>query len=886
MAIVDTNKVPQNWINVSKNRPCKVCGKPDWCSESEDGKHRICRREGAGATAEKVDSAGGTYWVHSDDKEVHYRTQPAKKLVPHKTDESELLNDVYNDLLKMVPVVKDHQKQMLLERGFEAKDIVKYGSLSGLNDQIISKLHEKYGYKLKKVPGIHLHYSEDGCLIGYKFPVGDGTLIPGVDEAGKIKYLKIRKDRAAEGQSRYIYFSMSKIEGSPKVEQSIHVAGKLAKNAKVILTEGELKADLIYKKLDVTTLSCPGVGSVKLFSPLLEKYNPCEIILAFDRDMEDKKQVAAPVIRLFASLVAGGCKVTLAIWNNQFKGLDDALVANQPIEYLDKVSAEKYFKDVSSQLNLELNSLQQGYPEQASVPLERWDTEWPEEPESFDKSVILPEVVPEDLPEFLREYAFSCARRASFSIEYLVVSFFSVVASLIGRKLAIKPKRNDNWTVIPVFWSISIGRPSVKKSPALDAAVKFLEILDEELTEENLKQQSLWSAERLMLEEEKAALLRPKKARKKDSEEQEDSTSRDNLKEKLAEIEYKLKNGKPPFRKLYAVDATKEKIVEIIRDNPHGILLNRDELSGLFQSFDMSGKEQDRSFYLSCFNGDSPYLEDRKTRDSVHLKALILSITGTIQPGVISSHIRKANEGEAGADGLMARFSGAVYPARPKFNYIDESPNMEDFEKILNGLRRLRELDAFQLGVEEATKSGVPYTGFDEGAQQCFEQWLTTHEKQLEEGDMAEGLEAHMGKYPKALCTLALIFHMLEWVQLPRGTAIGKVSNESLKLAIRWMEILSAHAKVIYDGASNKKKAAASTLLDKIDGGQITHFMTVRELYRKGWSGLTDKRLVLEACKELSGRGFLKIVKLPVAGKPNIASEVIVLHPLLRKKEG
>ena len=58
-------------------------------------------------------------------------------------------------------------------------------------------------------------------------------------------------------------------------------------------------------------------------------------------------------------------------------------------------------------------------------------------------------------------------------------------------------------------------------------------------------------------------------------------------------------------------NATIEKIAEILRDNPDGILYYRDELMGWLRSLDKAGREADRAFYLEAWNGNGSFSVDR-----------------------------------------------------------------------------------------------------------------------------------------------------------------------------------------------------------------------------------------------------------------------------------
>jgi hypothetical protein len=56
--------VKGGWRPVTKGDPCHVCGKPDWCSVSVDGKKTTCRRRDNGTGTRKEDSSGADYWLY------------------------------------------------------------------------------------------------------------------------------------------------------------------------------------------------------------------------------------------------------------------------------------------------------------------------------------------------------------------------------------------------------------------------------------------------------------------------------------------------------------------------------------------------------------------------------------------------------------------------------------------------------------------------------------------------------------------------------------------------------------------------------------------------------------------------------------------------------
>ena len=88
------NDCQSRFERVSHNRPCPVCGKPDWCLIARDGSAAICPRTEAGAT--KYISESG--WLHRfQERPIEPRPQPRKS--PPKTTTKNLSAEDLGDAL-------------------------------------------------------------------------------------------------------------------------------------------------------------------------------------------------------------------------------------------------------------------------------------------------------------------------------------------------------------------------------------------------------------------------------------------------------------------------------------------------------------------------------------------------------------------------------------------------------------------------------------------------------------------------------------------------------------------------------------------------------------------------------------------------------------------
>lgn len=88
------------------------------------------------------------------------------------------------------------------------------------------------------------------------------------------------------------------------------------------------------------------------------------------------------------------------------------------------------------------------------------------------------EMLPKSIRAFVREKAFSID---DMSPDYLAVSLITMLASIIGSNVEIEPKKNDTWRVVCILWALLVGKASEKKTPAMSAAVSFVDKVKKEV---------------------------------------------------------------------------------------------------------------------------------------------------------------------------------------------------------------------------------------------------------------------------------------------------------------------------------------------------------------------------------------------------------------------
>jgi hypothetical protein len=461
--------------------------------------------------------------------------------------------------------------------------------------------------------------------------------------------------------------------------------------------------------------------------------------------------------------------------------------------------------------------------------------------------------------------------------DFAAVGTVVVAGSLIGRQVGIHPKRQDDWLVVPNLWGAVVGRPSLMKSPALAEIMKPLSRLVAEAYEEYREAKVAYETDVMVAEATKAAFKDELKRAAKEAARSEDRSKLDEIARRSQDTEVP---EEPILRRYKTEDATVEKISEILLENPRGILVHRDELSGWLRTLDKQGREGDRSFYLEAWNGTGSFDVDRIGRGSLHIPALCLSILGSIQPGPLSAYVYQATQGEKGDDGLLQRFQLLVWPdPHPTWRNVDRWPDVEAKNRAYEVFRRLDALNPEDLGVSGEDEEGIPAVRFTEEAQKGFDQWRDELEYRLRTAEIPPALESHLAKYRSLMPSLALIFQLIDFVD---GIGEdGAVGLRAVLQAAAWCKYLETHATRLYSSAQNPAMVGARALLERIRKGDVKDGSSARDIYRgRHWSKLSTPEEVTVAAAVLEDYGWLRAEKVETGGRPTTR---IRLHPTLRE---
>jgi putative DNA primase/helicase len=479
---------------------------------------------------------------------------------------------------------------------------------------------------------------------------GDALLIPIRDTAGKLHSLQTID---GDGDKRF--------HPGGRVKGCYHAIGKPSGNdGRLIVCEGYATGASIHEATGAAVAVAFNAGNLEAVAVALRaKYPAMQLVIAADDDHLTegnpgltKAKAAALAVR---ALVA---------------------VPSFPAGRPDKATD---FNDLHALMGLD--AVRSGI-DGASPTHSENGNDWPEPTPLPD---ALPPVMPFDadlLPVALRAWVMDIAHRMQCPADFPAVAALVAISSLIGARAVVQPKAKDDWQVVPNLWGAVVGRPGVKKSPAMSEALRPLNRLQANEIERWQLEHEAWALDgKVMAMQDDANEKKAKGLAAKDP-----AAAR-------ALLERGNTPSEPTARRFIVNDATVEKLGELMKQNEWGTLSYRDELYGLLTSLDKQGQEGARAFMLQSYDGNQGYTFDRIGRGTVHIPRVCLAMIGGIQPGRIQEYVRGAVAGGGADDGLLQRFGLAVWPdVVGEFVHVDQWPDTPAKQTAWAVFERLAEL--------------------------------------------------------------------------------------------------------------------------------------------------------------------------------------------------
>jgi hypothetical protein len=362
------------------------------------------------------------------------------------------------------------------------------------------------------------------------------------------------------------------------------------------------------------------------------------------------------------------------------------------------------------------------------------------------------------------DWVVSTAASKAAPVDYVALSLLVTSAGVIGSKRRSSPW--EGWDEPSVIWGANVGPPSVAKSPATDPCREALRIIERGLNVD-------WNSKLAKYETDKNAAG----ARRSAWEQAVAVAAKEGITVPDLPADA-TEPSKPTQRRLLVADSTAQRVIRLLAENPGGLICFRDELSGLFGSFDQyGGQGSDRAFWLEAYGG-RPYRYDRVKDDvAVDVQFCSVSLLGGIQPDRLNRFVLSGDD-----DGLAARLLYAwpdpVPPRRPT--------RAPDHHALIAALRRLA---AIEFDVSEDATIRPRIIQLHSAAADEFQAWW--ERTQWDAKINATGrIAGAVGKLDGITLRLAMALEFLTWAWRQSNTPEPEfIGTESVLNAIKLIEV-------------------------------------------------------------------------------------------------
>jgi DNA polymerase I-like protein with 3'-5' exonuclease and polymerase domains len=405
---------------------------------------------------------------------------------------------------------------------------------------------------------------------------------------------------------------------------------------------------------------------------------------------------------------------------------------------------------------------------------------WPE-PAPLAEVPVAADFPVDVFPAPLRQFVSEAARAFPCPPDYLAVPLLAMAAGALGasRAVAIKPGHVQSGRL----YAGVIGPPGSAKTPAQEAAVS-------EAHEEEEQLHAAWETAMERHQADADAYEADLKEWKKRKADERGDPPR--------------KPERPPLKRLTVNEVTTEALVPILRENPRGVVLVRDELLGWVQSMNCyreGGKGADQQFWLSAWSGSTVTVDRKKTHDlgPLRVRHPFVGVIGGLVPDKLSTLRGDRPRQKAEQDGFLDRLL-LSYPREPRVepeNWLEVADaTLQAMQAVL---RRLRTVAMIPLQEGGEVKGWRPFVvKLTACGRQEWKRFTEDHARQRNADAFPDHLAGPWSKLRGYCGRLALVVHYLRWAGGELEDPDAGVDGESMARAAKLVAYFKSHARKVY----------------------------------------------------------------------------------------
>lgn len=437
----------------------------------------------------------------------------------------------------------------------------------------------------------------------------------------------------------------------------------------------------------------------------------------------------------------------------------------------------------------------------------------PEVDEGQSQQAIFTPFPLQHFPEVVREYVQTHAAAAGYDESFIALAILAALAAVIGNARRIR--LNSSWQQPSILWIVIVGESGTMKSPAIADALRPLREIQSRLFAEDKVKQQVYQTD---LREYNHEIKSSRRSR-------------------TADGPPPTPPEKPVCKRLIVEDITIESLAQKLAENPRGLIVVRDELSGWFAfgRYKKGGGKDDVARWLQLFDAGE-LIVDRKVDGTTYIPKASCSICGGIQPGILSRVIGEEHR----ENGLLQRFL-LTYPPRRAKRWRDTEI---DPVVVRAGSMLFEALYQLEMDVDSdgnASPREVPLTP---EARAIWASYVDRHGQ--DQTNYTGEKAAAFSKLEACAARIALVIHVVRTVSEPPGQVSESIDTQSISAGIALADWFRDETLRVYDILrESDEEADLRTVRELIErrGGTVSF---------RDWQRLRSHRTSADAREELS----------------------------------